>query len=427
MLQKHTILSFSLALLILLNSCSPQINTGLTVETNYKNLGIKEKNLDRLDSLFATALVNQWAAGASILVAKNGKIFYNKGFGFRDRETKALLRITDEFRIGSLTKPIVSLTALAFIDKGKLSLDDKVSKYLPEFAYPKTLLIYNPNDTSYTTQVANTQITIRHLLTQTSGIGGALDSPLTLIYKKNKIPFLASADKISLSDKIKQLANLPLAFNPNTAFCEGLSSDVLGAVIEKASGLTLDSAVSKTILQPLGMLDTHFYLPLLKANRLAVMYSETQNNRLERTPPSKQKLNLNYLTGDVKSYLSGSTGLVTTTQDYAKFLQMILNKGMFNNKQIVSVQSVELATKNQIGNLLAGNGKFGFGFTISTGLQSDTKVEKLSGKGEFNTFYWIDPQRKVIAVLFTQVYPAYHSALLINEFETLVNHMLESK
>ncbi|TAH02140.1 MAG: class A beta-lactamase-related serine hydrolase [Sphingobacteriales bacterium] len=429
MIPKSIINALFLAIVIGLNSCSPQINTGLTVATNFKNLGINEKISDRLDSLFATALVNQWTAGATILVAKNGKIFYNKGFGFRDRETKALLRITDEFRIASLTKPIISLTALALIEKGKLSLDDKVYKYIPEFANPKTLLSYSPKDTTYTSIPANTEITVRHLLTQTSGIGGVLDSPLALIYQKNKIPVLASADKITLADKMKQLANLPLAFNPNSAFYDGLSSDVLGAIIEKASGLTLDSAVSKTILRPLGMQDTHFFLPLLKANRLAVMYTETQNERLERTPLNQQKLNLNYPISGAKSYLSASSGLVSTTQDYAKFLQMILNKGMFNNKQIVSVQSVEQATQNQIGNLLAGNNQYGFGFTIATNadLQSGSKAGKLSGKGEFNTFYWIDPQRNTIAVLFTQVYPATHGQQLLNDFERLVNEILDGK
>ncbi len=429
MIPKIIINTLGLAIVIGLKSCSPQINTGLTVATNFKNLGITDKKLDRLDSLFATALVNQWTAGATILLAKNGKIFYNKGFGFRNRETKALLRITDEFRIASLTKPIICLTALALIEKGKLSLDDKVSKYIPQFANPKTLLSYSTKDTTYTTQPANTEITVRHLLTQTSGIGGDLDSPLALIYQKNKIPVLASADKITLADKMKQLANLPLAFNPNTAFIDGLSTDVLGAIIEKASGLTLDSAVSKTILRPLGMQDTYFYLPLLKANQLAVMYSETHNERLERTPLNQQKLNLNYPISGAKTYLSASNGLVTTTQDYAKFLQMILNNGMFNNKQIVSAQSVEQATQNQIGNLMAGNNKYGFGFTIANNinLQSGAKTGKLSGQGEFNTFYWIDKNRNVIAVLFTQVYPAYHAQQLVNDFERLVNEILNTK
>lgn len=428
MKPKNIINALIIVMAIVLNSCSPQINTGLTVATNFKNLGIKEKNLDRLDSLFATALVNQWTAEAAVLVAKNGKIFYNKSFGFRDRETKALLRTTDEFRIASLTKPIVAITAMALIESGKLSLDDKVSKYLPQFASPKVLNSFNVKDTSFTSLPTNTEITIKHLLTQTAGIGG-LDSPLALIYEKNKVPILPSANKITLADKMNKLASLPLAFKPNTAFSDGLSSDVLGAIIEEASGLTLDSAISKIILRPLGMSNTYFFLPLTKSNKLVVMYSQTENDRLERTPINQQKLNLNYPVSGAKTYLSGSTGLVTSSEDYAKFLQMILNKGKFNNKQIISAKSVELATQNQISHLNAAGSQYGFGFTISNSnvLQNGAKADKLSGRGEFNTFYFIYPQRNLIAVLFTQVYPAKHGNQLIKDFEKIVNEILESK
>lgn len=429
MIRKNINNALLLIIFAVLNACSPQLSTGLSPVTNLKNLGIKEKNLDRLDSLFATALVNQWTADATILVAKNGKIFYNKGFGFRDRESKALLRTTDEFRIASLTKPIIALTALQLVETGKLSLNDKVSKYLPEFANPKVLSSFNSKDTLFTTKTANTEITVRHLITQTAGFGGSLDSAMLMIYEKSKVPILPSADKITLAQKMQKLASLPLAFNPNTAFSDGLSSDVLGAVIEKASGLTLDSAVSKTILRPLGMGNTYFYLPLIKANRLVVMYSETPNQRLIRTPLNQQKTNLNYPISGAKTYLSGSSGLVSTSEDYAKFLQMILNKGMFNNKQIVTAQSVEQATQNQIGNLNAAGNKYGFGFSIShlTALQNGGKTGKLSGKGEFNTFFWIDPQRNLIAVLFTQVYPANHGTQLLNDFERLVNEIVDGK
>ena len=159
------------------------------------------------------------------------------------------------------------------------------------------------------------------------------------------------------------------------------------------------------------------------------MYSETENDRLERTPINQQKLNLNYPVSGAKTYLSGSSGLVTSSEDYAKFLQMILNKGMFNNKQIISAKSVELATQNQISHLNAAGNQYGFGFTISnqTLLQNGAKADKLSGIGEFNTFYFIYPQRNLIAVLFTQVYPAKHGNQLIKDFEKIVNEILESK
>jgi CubicO group peptidase (beta-lactamase class C family) len=417
------------AFVFFLCACSQKTNTGLIPATNLKRLGIKEKSIDRLDSLFGSALINQWAAGTSVLVAKDGRVIYNKSIGFRDRESKALLRNIDEFRISTMTQPIVSMAAMSLIEKGKLSLDDQVSKYLPEFAKSKVINTFNTKDTTYTTFPANQEITIRQLLTNTSGIGGETDTRLAMIYEKNNIPFFAFADKLTLGDRMKKLGTLPLSAQPNSHFYNGLSTDVLGAVIEKASGLTLDSVVSQNVLRPLGMTNTYFFLPIKKSNSLAVLYSETIEGRLERTQTLQGKSNLNYPISGAKTYLSGSSGMVSTVEDYAKFLQMVLNKGKFNNKQIVSAQTIELMTKNQIGDLMANGGKFGYGFYISTDkdLKNGAKADKLSGSGNFNTFFWIDPQRKAIAVLLTQVYPSYHSAELVNQFERIVNETLDNK
>ena len=425
----HQIIIALWAIVSILSACSEKTSTGLIPASNLKRLGIKVKNVDRLDSLLGSALINQWATGTSVLVAKEGQIIYGKSIGFRDRETKALLRNIDEFRLSSMTKPIVSMAAMSLIEKGKLSLDDKVSKYLPEFASPKVINTFNTKDTTYTTVAASQEITIRQLLTHTSGIGGATDTRMAMVYEKNNIPFLAFADKLTLVDRMKKLGTLPLGVQPNGQFYDGLSTDVLGAVLEKASGLTLDSVVSQHILRPLGMANTYFFLPLQKSNRLSVMYSETIDGRLERTQPLQGKLNFNYPITGAKSYLSGSSGMVSTAEDYAKFLQMILNKGTFNNKQIVSAQTIDLMTKNQIGDLMVNDNKFGYGFFISTdkGLKNGAKAGKLSGSGDFNTFFWIDTQRKAIAVLLTQVYPSYHSSELLNEFERIVNETLDNK
>lgn len=419
-----------ISVLFIISSCSQKSSNGLVAAGNLKKLNIDEKNLERIDSLIATGLVNNWMAGATALVAVNGKVIYDKGFGFRDRETKALMRPTTEFRIASMSKPIVSAAAMKLIEEGKLSLSDKVSKYLPEFANPQVLLTFNEADTTYTTVNAVKEITIEDLLTHTSGIGYSFgDKRLAMIYKKNDIPDLAVADSVLILNKMKTLGTLPLGVQPDSQFFYGLGIDVLGAVIECASEQKLDEYVTESILKPLGMMDTHFFLPAEKKYRLAVMYGETKTGRLERLPNIAQGYNVNFPIEGAKTYFSGGSGLSSTVEDYAKFMQMILNDGSFAGKQILKPESVKEMTTNQIGNLNVGKNKFGLGFEIATsdGLKNSAKVGKLSWGGAFNTTFWIDPERKSIAVLMTQVYPAIHKKELFSQFEQLVNDALDRK
>lgn len=414
--------------ILLLSACSEKTINGLSVATNLKKLSIEEKNLDRIDSLLATGLINNWMAGATALVAVNGKVIYSKGFGFRDRESKALMRPNDEFRIASMTKPIVTAAAMKLIEAGKLSLQDPVSKFIPEFKNPKVLATFNAKDTTYTTVNAAKEITIEDLMTHTSGIGYGFGDPrLALIYKKNGIPDLAIADSVKVLDKMKKLGTLPLGAQPDSKFFYGLNTDVLGAVIEVASGKNLSEYVTETILKPLGMEDTYFFLPIEKSNRLAVMYGETPTGRLERLPVVSKGYNVNFPIKGAKTYYSGGSGLSSTVEDYAKFCQMILNEGSFAGKQILSATSVKEMTTNQIGNLEVRKNKFGLGFQIATaeGLQNGAKVGKLNWSGAFNTIFWIDPERKSIAILMTQVYPAIHKNELFSQFEQLVNDALD--
>lgn len=421
-------LSPILALIFIISACAEKTNTALTAAGNLKKLGVEEKNLDRIDSLLGASLVNNWLAGATALVAVNGKVIYDKGFGFRDRENKTLMRPIDEFRIASMTKPIVTAAAMKLIDDGKLKLDDLVSKYFPEFKNMKVLATFNKSDTTYTTVAANKEITIKDLMTHTSGIGYSFSDPrLALIYKKNNIPDLAITDNTTIATKVKALAKLPLGVQPQSAFFYGLSTDVLGAVIEVASGKKLDQYVQESILKPLDMADTYFFLPAEKSNRLAVMYGETKSGRLERLPIISNGYNVNYPITGAKTYFSGGSGLSSTVEDYAKFCQMILNEGIYNGKQIISAASVKAMTSNQIGDLNVGKNKFGLGFEITTaeGVKNGAKVGKASWGGAFNTTFWIDPDRKSIAILMTQVYPVIHKKELFNQFEQLVNDALD--
>jgi CubicO group peptidase (beta-lactamase class C family) len=421
---------FTIALVFTLglSACSTKVNKGLVTATNIKRLGIEEANLARIDSLLGSALINKWTAGASALVAVNGKVIYDKGFGFRDRESKALMSPTSEFRIASMTKPIVTAAAMKLVEEGKLKLDDPVSKYITEFKNMKVIATFNGKDTTYTTVDAKTPITIKNLMTHTSGIGYGFSNPmLSMIYAKNGIPDLAVAEEVTIDKKMKKLGTLPLAVQPNSAFFYGLSIDVLGDVVEKVSGKNLAEYVNETILKPLGMNNTFFFIPAEKANRLAVMYAETKEGRLERLPELSQGYNVNFPITGARTYFSGGSGLSSTVEDYAKFCQMILNRGEFGGKIILQPETVDQMTTNQIGDLNVGKDKFGLGFEITTekGIKNGSKVGKLSWGGAFNTTFWIDPERKSVAVLMTQVYPAIHKNQLFSQFEQLVNDALD--
>jgi len=428
MKKNNKFLSFIFLTALVISACSEKANQGLVAATNLKKIGIEEVNLDRIDSLLASGLINNWMAGTTALVAIDGKVIYAKSFGFRDRESKALQRPLDEFRIASMTKPIVTVAALTLIEQGKLNLNDPVSKYIPEFKNAKVLATFNPKDTSYTTVDAKEPITIRNLMTHTSGIGyGFADPRMTMIYAKNRIPDLAVADSVFLADKMKRLASLPLGVQPNSMFYYGLSTDILGYVVEIVSGKSLDAYLKESIFEPLKMENTFFFIPAEKASRLSVMYGETKDGRLERLPAVSRGYNVNYPIAGAKTYFSGGSGLSSNIEDYAKFLQMILNQGTLGDKQILKPETVQLMTSNQIGNLNVGKNKFGLGLEIATaqGLANGSKVGKLSWGGAFNTTFWIDPERKSIAILMTQVYPSIHKKELFSQFEKLVNNALD--
>jgi CubicO group peptidase (beta-lactamase class C family) len=415
---------------ILLSACAQKVNDGLTAASNLKKLNIDEKNLDRIDSLLGTALISNWTAGVTALVAKDGKVIYDKGLGFRNRESKALMRPTDLFRIASMTKPIVSAATMILVEQGKINLDDPVAKYIPEFKNLQVLDTFNETDTTYTTVPATKNITVKNLLTHTSGIAyGFADKRMKMIYDKNNIPDLATVQNLTIDSVTKKLGTLPLGVQPDAKFYYGLNTDVLGRVIEVASKQPLDTFLLKNIFTPLEMNDTHFFLPPLKNGRLSSMYSETKEGRLVRTPLTQDKFNINYPISGAKTYLSGGSGLVSSVEDYAKFLQMILNKGAFNKKRILKEETVNLMTQNHIGELNVGKNKFGLGFEIATaeGLANGAKVGKLSWTGAFNTLFWIDPERKSIAILMTQVYPAIHKKELYSKFETIVNEVLDTE
>ena len=239
-------------------------------ESSPQSVGMSEERLARIDNMLTQSIVKNQIPGAVALIARNGKIVYYKAFGMADNETKRNLKPDDIFRIASQTKAITSTAIMILWEEGKFRLDDPISKYIPEFENAQILDSLNEFDTTCITSPAKDQITIRHLLTHTSGIGyGFIDNDkFRKIYQKAGIIDVFTTKPITIEENIKKLAKLPLHFNPGNSYCYSEGLDVLGYFIEIISGKPLDEFFQERIFKPLGMNDTHFYLPDSKSDRL---------------------------------------------------------------------------------------------------------------------------------------------------------------
>lgn len=425
--------------IILLSDCSALLaqsdgiasikNSGAPVltEAPAASVGMSAERLARIDNLVKEYVDKKWIAGATVLVARNGKIVYYKGLGYDDIDTKTPIKKDAICRVASQTKAITSVAVMMLYEEGKLLLNDPISKYIPEFKNPKVLDKFNEADTTYTTVPAKREITIHDLLTHTSGIAyaqiGSKES--NAIYYKAGVVGGIGVDRIILGDKMKILGGLPLMHQPGEKFTYGLNTDLLGYLVEVISGMSLDEFFRKRIFEPLGMKDTYFYLPKEKRSRLATLYTEdTTTKRIKKNGETYQlngTINVNYPDMD-GTYYSGGGGLSSTAYDYSIFMQMLLNGGEYNGKRILSRASVRMMTTNQIGDLNLGDSKFGLGFGIATeknAVNNPTSPGTFSWGGMFSSSYWIDPTEKIIAQFFLQQFPNSHGDIH-DKFKALV-------
>lgn len=408
--------------LIALIACS-RIQTTDLKEASPLSARVSEERLNRIDRMLQQGIDSGWIAGAVGFIARDGKIVYDKSFGVRDIETKAPMRRDDIFRIASQTKAITSVAVMMLFEEGKFLLDDPISKYIPEFANPRVLDKFNGKDTTYTTIPASREITIRDLLTHTSGIdyAGIGSANMNAIYARAGIPTGFVSEKIILGDKIRKLGKLPLVHQPGERFTYGLNVDVLGYLVEVLSGESLDHYFHKHIFEPLGMNDTYFYLPASKYDRLVKVSAEDKDHHLVSAPASF----VNYPLAE-GTYYSGGAGLSSTIKDYATFLQMLLNKGEYNGKRLLARRTVELMTCNQIGDINLGKDKFGLGFEITTASgQARLGISEgsFSWGGYFATTYWADPKERLVCLIFFQQSPFSHSEIT-DKFRAMVYQAL---
>jgi len=396
--------------LLLITSCTQQASletAAVLSEAAAVEAGVSEERLRRIDDMLTEAIAKNQIPGAVALVARNGKIVYHKAFGMADNEAERSLQQDDIFRIASQTKAITSTAVMMLWEEGKFALDDPISMYIPEFEDAVVFESLNEADSSFTGTLALKPITIRHLLTHTSGIGYGMidDDNFRKIYQKAGIIDAFTTEDVTIEENIKKLAKLPLHHEPGAKFTYSEGLDVLGYLIEIVSRKPLDQFFKERIFDPLGMEDSYFYLPESKMDRLVPV--QTKKNKAWTSYPGSPYFDPDYPIKGAMSFFSGGGGLSSTAKDYACFLQMYLNNGEYNGVRLLSRTTVQTIMSNQVGNLLGESGAYyGLAFGVL-----DTKGAGMGGRGSegtfdwggyFNTQYFADPVENVIGILMKQ-------------------------
>ena len=363
-----------------------------------------ESSVKLIDSLLNNAVKNNEIPGAVVYISRNDKEIFYKAYGFRNLENKTPMEKSDIFRMASMTKGLTAVAVLQLYEQGLLSLDDKVSKYIPEFKNPKILVTVLP-DSGFTSKPAKSEITIRQLLTHTSGIGyGFQDDRYNALVIKNNISEGFEDDSRTSLENIQRIAKLPLLCEPGEKYIYSLSYDVLGVLIEKVSGMRFDTYIKKYILDPLGMADSYFIIPEKEQYRLVTPYQPAENGKgMERTSYPDTA----YPCIKTRQYFSGGADLCSTAEDYGKFIRMIKNKGIYNNTRILGERYIEMMLSKQT-TFDDGNSDQGFATWVTNtkgAAEGPMTVGAFGFGGFWDTYGWADPKGDFIAVLLLQMYP----------------------
>jgi CubicO group peptidase (beta-lactamase class C family) len=383
----------------------------LSIAKTPESVGMSSERLARIDKAMQDLIARDQLPGMVALVVRDGQIVYHKAFGTADAQTGRAYKNDDIFRIASMSKAITATAAMMLYEEGKFALDDPISKWIPEFKNPQVLHTFSWKDTSYTTIPAKSEITVRQLFSHTSGLSYGIisgDERFSALNAKAGIVDLYTTKAVSVAENIKKLAKQPLVHQPGEKYTYALGLDVLGYLIEIWSGQSFDQFLRSRLLEPMGMNDTYFYLPDAKKDRLVpVLQPGKSAQKWERYPITFY--DPNYPISGAKTWYSGGAGLSSTAKDYASFLQMLLNGGVFNGKRFLAPYTVYLLTQsNQIGDLWGGekgDAQFSLGFSVVTKAGQDKgngSAGRFSWGGYFNTNYWADPKERLIMVLMKQ-------------------------
>lgn len=347
-------------------------------------------------------------AGISVMVIKDGKLVQRDNFGYADIKNKASIEDNTIFRIYSMTKPVTAVALMTLYDEGKFDLDDKVSEYIPEF---ENMMVYN-SEASHYLDFQNQEMTIRNLLTHTSGIpyGWSPNSFVDSCYRANNIMSWDS----TIAYMVKQISELPLKFQPGTKWEYGLSIDVCGYLVEVLSGMPLDEFFKARIFDPLKMDDSGFFCPEEKHNRLAEVYSRSRNGDLIQVSDSVSDV----FKRPVTAFLGGA-GMVSTLDDYSRFCQMLLNGGELDGVRILEEETAGLIMSDQLPEgAVYGDNDMGFGLAGQVNLTSG----EYSWSGAATTSFWIDPSNNLIVLAFAQLMPSNYAPA--GEYRDLVGRSI---
>ncbi|MGQ0767099.1 MAG: serine hydrolase domain-containing protein [Gemmatimonadota bacterium] len=375
--------------------------------------GFSAERLRRLDRVLEGYVEREEVAGVVALVLRRGAVAYERAFGWADRESGRKMTTDAIFRIASQTKALTSVAAMMLVEEGKLGLADPVSRYIRSFARST---VAARTDTGVAIVPARRAITIRDLLTHTAGISYGTDELVAERYRArglgpaagDGIGFYTADREEPICETMERLGTLPFVRQPGEAWVYGYATDILGCVVERASGTSLDAFFRERIIGPLGMKDTHFFLPSGKRGRLVTVYASDTGGRYVRSPEGARGQG-HYVDGPRRSY-SGGAGLLSTAADYARFLQMLLNGGVHANTRLLSPAAVSAMTTNQTGTLF-GNPGGGIGFGLGFQVAERDGADGLASEGTwgwggaYGSVYKVDPAERLVLVLMIQLIP----------------------
>ena len=380
-------------------------------------VGISAERLWKIQPAMQALVDSGKFAGILTLVARKGKIVHFKTVGFSDLASSKPMTEDALFRIYSMTKPITSVAIMMLYEDGKLDLDDPVSKFIPEFA--KTKVYAGGGSQNPMLVPLKRAITISDLLSHTSGLtyGSFGQTPVDTLYRA--VNLFASPSNAAFARKV---ARLPLRFQPGTRWVYGVSTDILGRVVEVASGRSLGEFFSQRIFAPLDMFDTGFYVPEEKRDRLATLYRKRDGKLEPRNPQGNPRPG---------AWESGGGGLVSTARDYLRFAQMLHNGGELYGTRILKPETIRLMTANHLPETAPYRHRqrksdgFGYGFAV---IVDETETDWVDHNGTYywsgiaKTHFWIDPQNEMISMVWTQLRGAGN---VTRHFQPLVYEALE--
>jgi CubicO group peptidase (beta-lactamase class C family) len=408
----------------------PAVTTASSTATvAAQSVGFSAERLDRVTKTMERYETEGRIAGAVTFVMRRGKVAQFEATGFADLEQKKPMRKDTIFRIASMSKAVTSVAAMILIEEGLLGLDTPVSRFFPSFK-KTTVALRAPTgavaDSPVTIVPAKREINVRDLLTHTAGISYGR-GPAAAMWKAAGIQDWYLTDrKETIADVVDRIAALPFDAQPGEAYVYGYNTDVLGAVVEKASGKPLDVFFKERIFEPLKMVDTAFFVAPEKRDRLATVYAAKPDGSIARAPEEGMGQGA-YVDGP-RMCFGGGAGLTSTAADYARLLQMMANGGKLDSVRILSPKTVELMTANHTGNLyLEGRTGFGLGFDVTEDVGRDGRYGSVGAYGWGSAYfsrYFIDPHEDLIAIFLAQLVP--NGGLdLQYKFRTLVYTAIE--